>query len=180
VPRAAVNILLTGRPGCGKTTVVRQVIERLGGRRLAGFYTAEIRRRGRRMGFEAVGLGGASTVLAHVGFRTGMRVGRYGVELGGFDRLLRRELGRPAGDVDLFVIDEIGRMECCSRLFVDSVSSVLEGNVPVLATIASKGGGFIGEVRARPDAELLTVSSENRDRLPEELCRRLGPHPDPA
>jgi nucleoside-triphosphatase THEP1 len=44
---------------------------------------------------------------------------------------------------------------------------VLDSPVPVLATIAAKGGKFIAEIKARPDVELLTVTSENRDGLPE-------------
>jgi nucleoside-triphosphatase THEP1 len=32
------NLLLTGLPGCGKTTVVRRVVELPGSRRLTGFY----------------------------------------------------------------------------------------------------------------------------------------------
>ncbi|MHC4350036.1 MAG: nucleoside-triphosphatase [Planctomycetota bacterium] len=39
MPVPAANVLLTGKPGCGKTTLVRRVLEHLGGRRLAGFYT---------------------------------------------------------------------------------------------------------------------------------------------
>ena len=51
------HILLTGLPGCGKTTLVRRVIEPLTDLRLAGFYTGEPRGTdGRRVGFEAIGL----------------------------------------------------------------------------------------------------------------------------
>ena len=64
------NFLLTGRPGCGKTTVVRRVVERLSGQCLAGFYTQEVRESGRRVGFEAVGLAGSRMMLAHVDFDT--------------------------------------------------------------------------------------------------------------
>jgi nucleoside-triphosphatase len=177
VPRTVANVLLTGRPGCGKTTVVRGVLDRLGGRRLAGFYTQELRRNDRRIGFEAVGLRGTSTVLAHADHRGGMRVGRYGVDLGGFDPLVRAELGRPPGEVDLFVIDEIGPMECRSRLFVQCTRQILDGTVPVLATIALAGGGFMAEVRSRPDVELLSVSAGNRDGLAETLARRLTTRP---
>ena len=43
-PSPAKNLLLTGPPGCGKTTVVRRVIHQLSHLRLAGFYTEEMRR----------------------------------------------------------------------------------------------------------------------------------------
>ncbi len=140
-------------------------------------YTREIRRHDRRLGFEAIGLGGTSTVLAHAHHRSGMRVGRYGVDLRGFDPLVRRELARPPGEVDLFVIDEIGKMECHSRLFVQWTRTALDGAVPVLATIALTGEGFMAEVRSRPDVKLLTVSAANRDELAEAVARRLTTRP---
>jgi predicted ATPase len=52
------NLLLTGPPGCGKTTVLERVAGHLGDLRLAGFLTVELREHGQRIGFEAVGLGG--------------------------------------------------------------------------------------------------------------------------
>jgi hypothetical protein len=52
------NRLLTGAPGCGKTTVLARVAERLGDLRLASFLTVELREHAQRVGFEAVGLGG--------------------------------------------------------------------------------------------------------------------------
>jgi nucleoside-triphosphatase len=165
--------LLTGLPGSGKTTVVRRIVELLKVQRLAGFYTEELREHGQRVGFEAVGLGGRSATLAHVDFCSEHRVGRYGVDLGGFKAILRAELAQPSGQVDLFVIDEIGKMECMSRGFVDAVTRILDGPVPVLATIAAKGGGFIAEVKVRPDVEIVTVTLANRDCLPDGLIRRI-------
>ena len=53
-------LLLTGAPGCGKTTVLERVAEHLGDLRLAGFLTLELREHGQRVGFEAVGLGGSA------------------------------------------------------------------------------------------------------------------------
>jgi hypothetical protein len=43
----------------------------------------------------------------------------------------------------------------------------------VLATIAAKGGGFIAQVKSRPDVQLITVRLNNRDRLPDELAHRF-------
>lgn len=165
------NTLLIGLPGCGKTTLVQRVVERLPDRRVAGFYTSEIRRGGRRLGFEAIGMGGTCTVLSHVEFKSPMRVGRYGVKLDGFETLLSEELGRSPEDVDLYVVDEIGKMECFSKVFVEAVTRVLDGPIPVMATIALKGGGFIESVKSRPDVELLTVSADNRVELVDELAR---------
>lgn len=84
------NLLLTGSPGCGKTTVVRRVIERLSHLRLVGFYTAEIRERGQRLGFETIGLGGGRAILAHVDFRTRHQVGRYSANVSSWNRVSSR------------------------------------------------------------------------------------------
>jgi nucleoside-triphosphatase len=167
------NLLLTGLPGCGKTTVIRRVIERLGSLRLAGFFTQEIREHGQRVGFEAVGVGGQTATLAHVDFHGPHRVGRYGVDMGGFEAIVQQELGPGAEGAGIIVIDEIGKMECMSQTFVEAVTRVLDGAVPVLATVAAKGGGFIAQVKGRPDVEIVTVTAANRDSLPDELTRRI-------
>ena len=172
-PSPAKNLLLSGPPGCGKTTVVRRVIHQLSHLRLTGFYTQEIRDHDRRVGFEAVGLRGSSVILAHVDFGGRHRVGRYGVDLAGLESLIKTELQRPAADVDLYVIDEIGQMECLSDLFIDTTSFALDTPVPTLVSIAARGGGFIGLVKTRPDVEIEFVSPQTRDRLPDTIVRRF-------
>ena len=168
------HLLLTGAPGCGKTKLVRRIIEQLRDLRLFGIYTQELRGEdGRRIGFQAIGLNGGSTTLASVRSKSRMRVGNYGVELSGFERLLDEELNRAAGDVDLFVIDEIGKMECFSSIFVETMRQILDGDTPLLATIAMKGGGFIQEVKDREDVDVFTVTQGNRDLLPLDLARRF-------
>ena len=64
-------------------------------------------------------------------------------------------------------------MECFSKRFVELVTKILDGPVAVLATVALKGGGFISEVKQRPDVEQLTVTLANRDRLPDPLCEKF-------
>lgn len=172
-PPIAKNILLTGLPGCGKTTVVSRIVDRLAQLRLAGFYTREIRRSGNRRGFEAVGLHGSSVVLAHVDFSGRHRVGRYGVDVTGFERLIETELSGMTADADVFVIDEIGKMECLSHVFIEQTNRVLASSVPVLATIAAKGSGFIGDVKKRDDVEIVHVTPANRGELPDRIVQRL-------
>jgi nucleoside-triphosphatase len=172
-PTAAKNLLLTGAPGCGKTTVLRRLAERLGDLRLAGFLTLELREHGERVGFEAIDLKGQRTILAHVRSRSPVRVGRYGVEPERLVPLVEGNLLRPAGSVGLFLIDEIGKLECYCPAFVAAVRRVLEGPVPVLASIALRGDGFIAEVKARPDVRIIEVLQGNRDELPERLAEWL-------
>lgn len=167
------RILLTGPPRAGKTTVIRRVVEQLTDMRLAGFYTRELRRHGRRVGFEAVGLGGQTAPLANAESKSRVRVGKYGVELVKFESVVRAELQRPIGDVDLFVIDEIGKMELFSDVFVQVIRRILDGDVPLLATIALKGSGFISEAKRRPDIEPIHVTYGNRDSLPVDLVTRF-------
>ena len=164
------NVLITGRPGVGKTTVMRGLSEHLAHLALAGFYTDEIRQGSRRQGFRAVTFGGGETVLAHVAFRARPRVGRYRVNIAGFEELILPELDRPA---DLLLIDEIGKMECFSSAFVSRVRELLDGSTPVAATVAMAGGGFIGEVKSRADVEIVVVTRDNRDHLPRQLAARL-------
>jgi hypothetical protein len=57
-------ILLTGQPGVGKTTVIKQSVSRLGDK-AGGFYTREVRERGRRVGFEIVTLAGQTGWLIY-------------------------------------------------------------------------------------------------------------------
>ena len=162
-------LLLTGPPGCGKTTVIERLADRLADLRLAGFYTAEIRKDGRRVGFEAIGWQGRSALLARLGMASSIRVGRYGVDITALAPLIEEELERPPAAVDVYLVDEIGKMEAASGRFREAIVRVLDGLVPVVATVALRGGGLITEVKARADVRLVMVSEENRDVLPAEL-----------
>ena len=76
--------------------------------------------------------------------------------------------------MDLFVVDEIGKMECFSRRFVDLVRELLGKRPPVLASVAIKGGGLIQEVKQWRDAEVIKVVAGNRDELVETLFERFA------
>lgn len=161
-------LLITGAPGVGKTTLVRRVADRLEDLRVSGFTTEEIREDGRRRGFRIVPVGGVARTMAHVDHPGAERVGRYGVDLAAIDAVTAASLALRAS-VDLYVVDEIGRMECLSERFVDRMRALLDSERRVLATIARKGGGFVAEVKRRGDAELEEVTMRNRDGLVERV-----------
>ena len=174
-------VLLTGRPGVGKTTVVRDLARRLAAHRLAGFYTEEIREHGRRVGFRAVTFSGDRATIAHVDFSTAQRVGKYGVDVQAIDQLADTTL-RLRPDVELYLIDEIGKMECLSRCFVDAVRRLFEASPWIVTTVARFGSGLIAEVKHRPGVILREVTPVNRNSLAqkmapwlEERLRRTSP-----
>jgi nucleoside-triphosphatase len=166
------HILVTGLPGVGKTTLVVRVATELEEFHPAGFYTVEMRERGQRKGFELVSLNGHRALLSHVDIRSSHRVGRYGVDVEGFDQFLGM-IAWADPDTGILVIDEIGKMECFSARFRALVRRALDSNTPVLATIALRGGGLIAEAKNHKDAELLKITQRNRDELADVIIKRL-------
>ena len=97
-------------------------------------------------------------------FRTGFRVGKYGVDVNGFENFLNglSLLDPQAGP---FMIDEIGKMECLSNRFSETVKDILDAEKQLIATIAQKGGGLIADLKKRSGAQLFTLTRENQDAL---------------
>jgi nucleoside-triphosphatase len=166
------NILITGFPGTGKTTLLRKVAEELKPLHPAGFFTSEIREDNIRKGFELWSLNGRKGLLAHVDIPNSYRVGKYKVDVEGFEAFLLATplLGTPAG---LIIIDEIGKMECFSELFKHLVRRVLDSEKVVLASIALKGGGFIERIKNRDDIRLVELVESRRETLVREIVEEI-------
>lgn len=158
-------ILITGRPGSGKTTLVRRIVEVLDAP-AAGFHTRESRGRdGRRTGFELVTLEGRTAVLASVGIKRPHRVGRYGVDVAALDRV-----GVPAVEAAveagrLVVIDEIGKMELLSSAFQRAVEHALRRDRLIFGTIMQARHPFADRLKARPDTMLFELRESNREEV---------------
>jgi len=168
-PRVDIRaLLLTGAPGIGKTTVIREVARQLPEKELRGFFTQEIREGGVRRGFELTTFDGHTSVMSHIDFRSRFRVGKYGVDLSVVDEAADSQLHRDQPG-RLYIIDEIGKMECFSDLFRSGILRILDSGQLLVATIALRGGGFISELKQRPDVALREVTLSNRDILPERI-----------
>jgi nucleoside-triphosphatase THEP1 len=157
------NILVTGPPRIGKSTLIERLVSGIQ-RPVTGFFTREIRDGGKRVGFSIVTLEGKVGVLAHQDIRGRFRVGKYGVNMEDIDRIAVPSM-IPAGSDVMIVIDEIGKMECFSTRFRESLIGALDSENPVLGSIALKGSAFIEKVKRRKDISLIEVTEKNRDEL---------------
>ena len=174
MPSKSAKILLTGLPGCGKTTAIMKIIAGLGCASVAGFYTEEIREGNTRKGFGWKRLDGAGGILAHVDIKSRFKIGKYGVDVAGFEKSVVPVLDADRTGTELFVIDEIGKMECFSQKFVAAVRRLLASEKSVLATVARKGSGLIPEVKNYPDTQLFNLTRENRERMIVEIIQILS------
>ncbi|MGB2810043.1 MAG: NTPase [Sedimentisphaerales bacterium] len=168
------KIFLTGLPRSGKTTAVMKIITNLHCEKVAGFYTQEIREGGTRKGFSWQRLDGATGTLAHVDIKGPFRVGKYGVDVAGFEKTVVPILDAEESDTKLFVIDEIGKMECFSEKFVIAVRRLFKSNKSILATVALKGSGLISEVKNYSNTKLFNLTRQNRDKTIVEILQALS------
>jgi nucleoside-triphosphatase len=158
------NLLITGLPGVGKTTLIKKLSEALKRFDPVGFYTEEIREGGERKGFEMISLDGRRGLLSHKNIRSPYHVGQYKVDIKSFEDFLGAiSFFNPL--TRLIIIDEIGKMECLSDPFKRLLREILDSEKWVIVTIALKGSGLIAEVKGREDVKLFEITKGNRDTL---------------
>lgn len=164
------NILITGRPRVGKTTLIRHCAKMLGAG-AGGFYTEEIKGEGvkGRRGFKLTTLDGHECILAGVDDPKPYRVGRYGVHLETLDRVGVPSLEEAIRNKDWILVDEIGKMEEGSPLFCETVWAALESSKRVLATIRWNDSPFTEKIKNRSDVKLIKLTVPHRENIYQEL-----------
>ena len=155
------NILVTGPPRSGKSTLIEKVIQKIN-KPVTGFFTRELRERGKRVGFSIETLEGNRGVLAHQEIRSKYRVGKYGVNLQDLDHIAVPSMV-PSSPQHMVLVDEIGKMECFSPLFRKTLIMVLSLQNQVIGSIAIKGDRFIESIKKRDDVALVFISEKTRD-----------------
>lgn len=167
------NLLLTGKPGVGKTTLIERVVKDLKVP-VGGFFTREIREKGVRVGFQLMTWEGKSGVLSHINSQSPFRVGKYGVDIDVIERVGVPAILDAIDHARLIAIDELARMELFSEGFQKAVQAALDSKTPVLGVIQERAHPFLGGVRQRSDVQLYSVTLENRDKLVRILKEKIS------
>merc|ERR1712002_255990 len=173
------NILLTGKPGIGKTTLIVKLknyfIEE--GYDVSGFYTEELRNQGSRIGFDIKTLDGDIGPLARL-IDTNKsdsnhypKDGRYSVDIKSFERLALKSL-KLKNTKCIYIIDEIGKMELFSNMFQNSVHSLFSSKTAIiLATIPQPSNRpipFVNKITQCDDTKVYEITYNNRNTIFEE------------
>ena len=154
------NILITGKPRCGKTTLLSTLIAQLPHK--VGMVTNEILVDDKRVGFEIEIQDGQRAILAHIDSPTSHKVARYFVQTENVDEILPSISQFTAND--LLYLDEIGEMELGSEAFKSLVLAYLNSDNTCIATLSSiYEDEFTKAIQERDDVILIEIDSDARD-----------------
>jgi len=165
--------LLTGAPGVGKTTIIKQALAGFKGK-AGGFYTQELRVHGVRQGFEIITLDGNSVILAHINIPSPYQVSKYGVDINNLDQVGVSALRKATREGDIVVVDEIGKMELFSPAFREVVLEALESGKRILGTIMLPSHPWADKIKQRPEVKVLEVTRTNQREVLGEVVGWLG------
>lgn len=166
------NVFVTGKPGSGKTTLIRELIEELN-LNVGGFFTQEIRKCGERIGFSINTLDGKEGILALKGMESQFRVGSYGVNLKDLEEIGIDSIRKALTDSKVVIIDEIGKMELFSENFKRQVLHALESKNRVLGTIKLASDEFTDRIRKRSDTKIFELTPFNREEVKNSIKKIL-------
>ena len=167
------HLLIVGRSGVGKTTLIKRLVESLRSRAIDGFLTEEYREGEQRVGFWLSPLDGRQMLLAHRAMRDGIRVGAYTVNPAVLNDVAVSVIQRAVEHAMILFLDELGRMELCSPVFERAVLHAFDHGPSIVATASIAPIPFLHTLKRRRDVELIPLTPANRDVVEEELAARL-------
>lgn len=157
------NFLITGRPRCGKTTLILKISQENDlSERIGGFITEEIREKGERVGFKIISLPDKKEgFLAKKGFSSPYRVGKYGVNLKDLEDIGCTAIEDALHSRKTILLDEIGKMELFSEKFKNTLLEALNSPQKLLASIMERRNEFADGIKNRTDVKLALLSRNN-------------------
>jgi nucleoside-triphosphatase len=173
-------LLVTGKPGIGKSTAVAAALADMVARPHAGFISSEMRENGKRQGFRIKTLrSNRSGVLASPSIESPVRFGsprpdglpRLGVDLEFLRKHVVPELHLAATEPEcIVVVDELGPMQASAPELCEAVDALLDGSWTAIGSIAeARGHQWLDQVKGRANVHQLRLTTDNRAQAPRQL-----------
>ncbi|HDO19908.1 MAG: NTPase [archaeon GB-1867-097] len=171
-------ILISGKPGVGKSTVCRRVVDMLKQKnfRVGGIICPEVRFKGVRIGFKIVDvLSGSEGWLSNVNFNFPIKVGKYSVNIRDLETIGISAINRASKCSDVIIIDELGPMEMKSKAFFQAFLKVLETEKPMIIIVHKRLKNYIVKLFRSMNVtfKIFEVTYRNRDLLPSLIFNEL-------
>ena len=159
------KILLTGRPGSGKSTVIEKFIESFSGEAI-WVLTKEIRnRQNERVGFRGINALGGEGIISHkTDIESDYVIGSNKVDLPKIDELFTKIISNVSSE-KIIVLDEIGPIQLLSKNFQRELDQVFKNDSNLLATIHLQDQK-VEKYKKDLNTVLVEINLENRDKLP--------------
>jgi nucleoside-triphosphatase len=171
-------VLVTGKPGIGKTSILRRTIRELRNRKyeVGGMICSEVREGGVRVGFEIMDLStGTRGWLAHVNQPTGPKIGKYRVNLTDLEVIGVGAILDALRNVDILAVDELGPMEFSSPAFSKALVKAVESSRPLIGTIHyGLKNPILDSIKNREETEIVKVNYKNRARLHNLIANKIS------
>ena len=167
------NIIIKGPSGIGKTTLIKRLLKDLTPLLVRGFYKEPIIEYNILKGFRIITLDLKWQILAHNDIEGPDRINDTGVNVAGFEQLVLPHLSLFAG-TELFIIDEIGRMECLSFKFCQQIKKIFDSNIPLIATVNNDQLSYIYDLVKPDDISIIPITKKNRNTLWKDILLKIG------
>ncbi|RLE48781.1 MAG: hypothetical protein DRJ31_06495 [Candidatus Methanomethylicota archaeon] len=169
------KVLITGKPGIGKTTVFMKAIEKLKqmGFKVGGMMCPEVRTGFEREGFKVIDLESKKEGwLASKKFKVGPRIGRYIVNVHDLENIGVEAVRKALSEADIVAVDEVGPMELKSKAFEKIIDDLLNSEKKALIVVHWKLKDVYAQ-KAFGKATVFEVTLENREYLPEVVVEHV-------
>lgn len=170
-------IVVTGRPGIGKTTIFTKVVEEVKkhGFVVGGIVCPEVRSGGIRIGFKIIDLmSGSQGWLARTSTNclNTLKISKYCINVDDVVSIGVRAIINAVESADIVCIDEIGPMELKIKELRDAIIYALESSENVLAVVHQRLND-LNIIKLLRTAVTYEVTLDNRELLPRIITSEL-------
>lgn len=131
------KIFITGLPRCGKTTLIKKVIEKE--KNYLAIVSEEIRENHKRIGFELKLIEDGNILIKKIlalnkNINRGKKFGKYFIFIDNINEIVDKAT-KISKEKKIIFIDEIGKMEFYSEKFKNFINELLASDKKIIATL---------------------------------------------